>query len=156
MKWSALLICTIHLSDADRCVPESLRRTRTITHNQHIILTACCGCLLPFLHELPALLCGFIKSWKTSAVSTTMWMVETQLLQAAWYIRYLHKLSFARVLCFILMKDIGRWLPWMLPGSTENYAFCFVDKVYCCLQAALMLMLANMVYSPDTRYQGTL
>ena len=34
-------------------------------------------------------------------------------LQAAWYIRYLHKLSFARVLCIILMKDIGRWLPWM-------------------------------------------
>ena len=26
--------------------------------------------------------------------------------------------SFARVLCFILMKDIGLWLPWMLPGST--------------------------------------
>ena len=39
-------------------------------------------------------------------------------LQAAWYIRYLHKLSFARALCFILMKDIGRWLPWMLLGST--------------------------------------
>ena len=42
-------------------------------------------------------------------------------LQAAWYIRYLHKLSFARVLCFILMKDIGRWLPWMLPGSTGRF-----------------------------------
>ena len=37
-------------------------------------------------------------------------------LQAAWYIRHLHKVSFARVLCFILMKDIGRWLPWMLPA----------------------------------------
>ena len=43
-------------------------------------------------------------------------------LQAAWYIRYLHKLSFARVLCFILMKDIGRWLPWMLPGSTGRFS----------------------------------
>ena len=35
-------------------------------------------------------LCPHIKkkrSWKTSAVSTTVWMVETQLLQAAWYIR---------------------------------------------------------------------
>ena len=28
------------------------------------------------------------------------------------------KKSFARVLCFILTKDIGRWLPRMLPGST--------------------------------------
>ena len=43
-------------------------------------------------------------------------------LQAAWYIRYLHKLSFARVLCFIFMKDIGRWLPWMLPGSTGRFS----------------------------------
>ena len=42
-------------------------------------------------------------------------------LQAAWYMRYLHRLSFARVLCFILMKDIGRWLPWMLPGSTGRF-----------------------------------
>ena len=34
--------------------------------------------------------CDFIKSWKTSAVSTTVWMVETQLstVQAAWYIRH--------------------------------------------------------------------
>ena len=54
-------------------------------------------------------------------------------LQAAWYIRHLHKLSFARVLCFILMKDIGRWLPWMLPvrivlyivpGIRHTYNFC--------------------------------
>ena len=44
-------------------------------------------------------------------------------LQAAWYNRYLHKLSFARVLCFILMKDIGRWLPWMLPGSTGRFFY---------------------------------
>ena len=45
-------------------------------------------------------------------------------LQAAWYIKYLHKLSFARVqqVCFILMKDIGRWLPWMLPGSTGRFS----------------------------------
>ena len=26
--------------------------------------------------------------------------------------------SFACVLYFVLMKDIGRWLPWMLSGST--------------------------------------
>ena len=66
-------------------------------------------------------------------------------LQAAWYItrvriirlkygfcelnlRYdyqysvLHKISSARVVCFILMKDIGRWLPWMLPGSTRRFS----------------------------------
>ena len=24
-------------------------------------------------------------------------------------------------LCFILMKDIGRWLPWMLPGATGRF-----------------------------------
>ena len=29
--------------------------------------------------------------------------------------------SFARVLYFILMKDTGRWLPWMLPGSTGRF-----------------------------------
>ena len=63
--------------------------------------------------------------------------------QAAWYIRHvriiwflwnkrtirvimqcsvLHKISFARVLCFIFVKDIGRWLPWTLPGSTERFS----------------------------------
>ena len=33
-----------------------------------------------------------------------------------------HKTSFARVLCFILMKVIGRWLPWMQPGSTGRFS----------------------------------
>ena len=37
-----------------------------------------------------------------------------------------HKKSFARVLCFILMKDIGRWLPWMLLGQQDDFPqpFC--------------------------------
>ena len=64
-------------------------------------------------------------------------------LHAAWYIRHVRiiiwflwtkrtiwllilsstqNISFARVLCFILMKDIGRWLPWMLPGSTGRFS----------------------------------
>ena len=71
---------------------------------------------------------SFIKSWTTSAVSITVngW---NSTLQAAWYIRRvrirstwygfcelnlrydyysgLDKISFSRVLCFILMKDIG-------------------------------------------------
>ena len=29
--------------------------------------------------------------------------------------------SFARVLYLTLMKDIGRWLPWILPGSTGRF-----------------------------------
>ena len=32
-----------------------------------------------------------------------------------------YQISFARVLCFIFMKDIGRLLPWMLPGSTGRF-----------------------------------
>ena len=28
---------------------------------------------------------------------------------------------FARVLYLFLMKDIGRWLPWVLPGSTGRF-----------------------------------
>ena len=93
------------------------------------------------------------KNWKTSAVSTTDWMVETQ--QSASYVVHqtrsldefilyfiyniivfvnkiydmvntqFHKFyarSFARVLYLILMTDIGRWLPWMLPGSTGRFS----------------------------------
>ena len=45
-------------------------------------------------------------------MSTTVWMVETQLCKlrgtSVWYIRHLHKLSFARVLCFILMTYVER------------------------------------------------
>ena len=29
---------------------------------------------------------------------------------------------FARVLCLILMKDVGWRLPWMLPGSTGRFS----------------------------------
>ena len=32
-----------------------------------------------------------------------------------------HGRSFARVLYLFLVKDIGRWLPWMLPGSTGRF-----------------------------------
>ena len=65
--------------------------------------------------------CWFYKKLKN--VSCEYYHVNgwNSTLQAAWCIRYLHKLSFARVLCFILMKDIGRWLPWMLPGSTGRF-----------------------------------
>ena len=75
----------------------------------------------------------------------------TSTLQAAWYIRrvriicflwtkptiwllrlysVLHKISSARVLCFILMKDIGRWLPWMLPGSTGRLSITILCTRY--------------------------
>ena len=29
---------------------------------------------------------------------------------------------FARVLYLIRMKDIGRWLPWLLPGSSGRFS----------------------------------
>ena len=32
-----------------------------------------------------------------------------------------HGRPFARVLSSFLMKDIGRWLPWVLPGSTGQF-----------------------------------
>ena len=32
-----------------------------------------------------------------------------------------HGRPFARVLYFLLMKDISRWLPWVLPGSTGRF-----------------------------------
>ena len=96
-----------------------------------------------------------LKSWKTPAVSTTDWMVETQLckLRGTSYIRHahwarlcygpficntvlvnyiydmvvdiqfnnFHGRPFARVLYVFLMKDIGRWLPWVIPGSTGRF-----------------------------------
>ena len=77
----------------------------------------------------------FIKSWKNVSCEYDRLNGWNSTLQAAWYIRHvrivcflvnytydmiintqvIHKTSSARVLCFILMKDIGRWLPWMLP-----------------------------------------
>ena len=95
----------------------------------------------------------FIKNRKTSAVSTTDWMVETQLCKlrgtSETFVGRAHILRFifyyivlinlrygcyysskfhtfygrssARVLYFILMKDIGWWLPWMPPGSTGQF-----------------------------------
>ena len=47
--------------------------------------------------------------------------------------------SFARVLYFILMEDIGRWLPWMLPGSTGRFSITTLQAVHwyyyvCCSQ----------------------
>ena len=90
----------------------------------------------------------FIKCWKTSAVSTTVWMIETRLCKlrgtsdvrwtCLFYISVIiwflwtkptiwllilisTKEWFARVPCFILMKDTGRWLPWMLPGATGRF-----------------------------------
>ena len=70
----------------------------------------------------------YIRSWKTSAVSTTVWMVETQLCKLRgtsdtfalygfcelnlrydyWY-SVLHKISSARALCFILTYYIRSW-----------------------------------------------
>ena len=93
----------------------------------------------------------FITSWKTSAVSTTVWMVETQLcklrgtsdtfvycgfcelnLRYDYYYSVLHKISSARVLCFVLMKEIGRWLPRMLPGSTGRFSITIILKNVSC------------------------
>ena len=72
-------------------------------------------------------------------------------LQAAWYIRHVRIiwflwtkrtiwlliLSFTQNIvracsCFILMKDIGRWLPWMLPGSTGRFSTTILctDTIY--------------------------
>ena len=50
-------------------------------------------------------------------------------------------MSFARVLYFVLMKDIDRWLPWMLPGFVTvthspctlkmlSSLFCFTSRNY--------------------------
>ena len=43
----------------------------------------------------------------------------------------IYERSFARVLYFTLMKDIGRWLPWMLPGSTGRFSITnlFADTI---------------------------
>ena len=40
--------------------------------------------------------------------------------------------SFVRVLYLILMKDIGRWLPWMLPGSTGRFPVSSTPAVVRC------------------------
>ena len=91
----------------------------------------------------------FWGSWKTSAVSTTSLNGWNSTLQAAWYIRHvrviwflwtkpticllilsIHKISSARFLCLV-MKDIGRWLPWMLPGSSRTIVNNHYVHWYC-------------------------
>ena len=89
-----------------------------------------------------------IKIWKTSAVSTTDgWLklnfascvirqtrsLGVLVLCSNWnmvFVNYIYDMvvdtqfhkfygrPFARVLYLFLMKDIGRWLPWVPPGST--------------------------------------
>ena len=78
------------------------------------------------------------RSWKTSAVSTTCLNSWNPILQAAWYIRHVRIiwflwtkhtrlliLSFTQTIvrAFSVLSwriPIGRWLPWMLPGSNRT------------------------------------
>ena len=89
----------------------------------------------------------FIENWKTLAVSTTDGLLKLQfascvirqtrslgvlVLCSNWdmVLNYIYDMvvdtqfhkfysrSFARALYLFLMKDIGQWLPWGLPGST--------------------------------------
>ena len=96
-------------------------------------------------------LVGFIKNWKTSALSTTDgWLtlnfascvirqthsLGVLVLCSNWnivFVNYIddmvvhtqfHKFygrPFARDLYLFLMKDVCRWLPWVLPGSTGRF-----------------------------------
>ena len=91
---------------------------------------------------------GFIKNWRTSAVSTTDgWLTfnfascvirQTRSLGVLVlcsncnmvFVNYIYDMvvdtqshkfygrPFARVLHLFLMKAMGQWLPWVLPGST--------------------------------------
>ena len=84
-----------------------------------------------------------LKSWKTSAVSTNVGMVETQLcklrgtsdtfvriIRFLWTKRtiWLSILSFTQNIvraCSMFYpheRYRGRWLPWMLPGSTGRFS----------------------------------
>lgn len=103
------------------------------------------------------------RRYGQQAVSrSTYWMIHRY--ERVWWLVGLafspttgKKVTRALLLCFVGRRFSCAPM-YLYPILSENYAFCFVDKVYCCLQAALMLMLAkfDMVYSPDTRYQGTL
>ena len=96
-------------------------------------------------------LVDFIQNWKTSAVSTTDgWLklnfascvisqtrsLGVLVLCSNWnmvFVNYIYNMvvdtqfhkfygrPFARVLHLFLTKDIGRWLPWVLPGSTGRF-----------------------------------
>ena len=63
----------------------------------------------------------------------------------------LHKIyrrSFARVLYFILMKDIGRCLPWMLPGSTRRFSITILrtDTIQPAQRAGIILRMIILYY----------
>ena len=65
----------------------------------------------------------FIKSWKTSAVRTTVWMVETQLCKLRGTSDILHKLSFARL-------SFEKRQVWVQPCEwlKLNFASCVVHQ----------------------------
>ena len=93
----------------------------------------------------------FWGSWKTSAVSTTCLNGWNSTLQAAWHIRHVRIIRFlwtkptiwllilsftqniVRACSMIIMKDIGRWLPWMLPGSNRTIVHNHSVHWYCCI-----------------------
>ena len=110
-----------------------------------------------------------IKYWETSAVSTTDgWLKfnfascvirQTRSLGGLCYVpieiwcsvnyiydmvvdtqfRKFHGRPFARVLYLFLMKGVGRWLPWVRPGSTGRfYKDDVVHKTFC----------ARILYNP--------
>ena len=63
------------------------------------------------------------RAYSIPGMSFIIWFLWTK--PTTWLILSFTKkiyISFARVVCFILMKDIGRWLPWMLPGSTGRFS----------------------------------
>ena len=53
-------------------------------------------------------------------VRVIIWFLRTKPTIWLLILTVLNKISFARVLCFILLKDIGRWLPWMLPWVNRS------------------------------------
>ena len=70
----------------------------------------------------------FIKLWNTSAVSSTDYIVDTQLCKLRNMSRMCpiftefpnFMIGRSRVFyMYFLVKDLGQWLPWMLPGSTN-------------------------------------
>ena len=62
--------------------------------------------------------------------------------------------SFVRVLYLVLMTDIGRWLPWMLPGSTGRFFhfyhslhwWCYITRMEVGITVSVILLPHDMVY----------
>ena len=81
--------------ESDRWVVETqLRKLRNVRH-------AHWACLFYIQFVIR---CLWIKS--------TIWLILSSAI---------FKVGRSRVLCIFLMKDLGRWIPWVLPGSTGQF-----------------------------------